>query len=419
MKFIFFLSFTLLYSLKSFAQQVPVYLYFASHNETTDQNFHGLDYSNPADYTIMRGYIQEVCDTLLHYGMAYDMMLESNFILGCLKNENAATNPNDLIEWVSQQPGFSVQPHNHFKPFGMGANPYNYADLVYLLDSCGVDSAYVMGGFIWRNFTAPVAVNEDWTPWQTAQPGYSFPSVRWRPSLLWGGGSPNHIDDYNAYGIWKPKAATSTQFGEHDPSKTLINFGGGCGEDFVLWDTVNETMLAYRILNFADSVQAHYADNSAAFFNMKVMMNFRHFTSPGFAQKLGKVLQLIQPYLSNGRIKSAGIIQTWQDWQSLHPDADDFFNLQCAASVTISSKKPLFLSSGTQDPFSEIRIYPNPVADILQISEISGKIQAYNLYGESMLVHQVAENQISVAEWPNGVYFLHIGKYLLKIMVLR
>ena len=417
MKVIFILLLTLLGSLQSTAQQVPVYLYFASHNETTDQNFHGLNYADPSDYATMRGYIQQVCDTLLHYGMAYDMMLESNFILGCLKNENAATNPGDLIEWVSQQPGFSVQPHNHFKPFGMGANPYNYADLVHLLDSCGVDSAYVMGGFIWRSFTNPVAVNEDWTPWQTPQPGFSFPGFRWRPSLLWGGGSPNHIDDYNAYGIWKPKAATSTQFGEHDPSKTLVNFGGGCGEEFVLWDTVNETMLAYRILNFADSVQTHYSDNPATFFNMKVMMNFRHFSSPGFAQKLGKLLQLIQPYLHNGKIEVAGIIQTWQAWQSLHPAADEFFNLECAESVTISSKKPLFLSSGTQEPWTKLTVSPNPVADILQISENPEPVQAYNLYGEMMPVNQTAANQISVAEWPNGVYFLRIGRSLCKIIV--
>jgi hypothetical protein len=417
MRYPVILSFLLLSSLNAVAQQVPIYLYFASHNETTDQNFHGLDYSDPADYALMRTHVRKVCDTLLHYGVAYDMMLESNFILGCLKNELAATNSGDLIEWVSQQPGFSVQPHNHFKPFGVGANPYNYADLVYLLDSCGVDSAYVMGGFIWRNFTSPVAVNEDWTAWQSPQAGFSFPGFRWRPTLLWGGGSPNHIDDYNAYGIWKPKAATSAQFGVHDPTRTLINFGGGCGDDFVLWDTVNAAMLAYRILNFADSVQAHYANAPDAFFNMKVMMNFRHFTNPDFRDKLGEVLRIIQPYIENGRIKYAGILETFQAWQALHPASQDFFALKCEESVEISNTKPLFLTSAVSEPKGRIFASPNPVADLLYFSETMDGLEVYNLYGAVILLDRNRVNQLSVTDWPNGVYLIRSGKLLFKIMV--
>ena len=199
--------------------QVPVYLYFGSHNETNDQQYHNLNYSDSADYATMKGYIQQVCDTIIFYNAKYEMMLESNFILACLQNENAYTNPNDIIEWADNTAQIEVQAHNHFKASGIGANPYNYADLAYLLDSCGLtDTCNVMGGFIWRSFTTP-PVSEDWTQWQIYKAGNTFPFYKWRPKFLWGGGSPNHISDYEAYGIWKPQAATTSGFGIHDTSK--------------------------------------------------------------------------------------------------------------------------------------------------------------------------------------------------------
>lgn len=401
------------------AQTPTIHLYFASHNETTDQQFHGLNYNTPLDYSLMRAHVRRVCDTLLAHGAPYDMMLESNFILGCLKNENAASNSDDLIEWASRQPGISVQPHNHFKPFGVGTNPYNYADLVYLLDSCGVDTAYVMGGFIWRNFTNPVMVNEDWTAWQTPQPGFTFPAARWRPTLLWGGGSPNHIDDFDAYGIWKPQAATSTGFGQHDPNKILVNFGGGCSEDFVLWDTTEATLLAYRIMNFADSVRAHYGDTPDAFFNMKVMMNFRHFASPGYAEKLGLVLRQIQPYITAGKIQYHGILDTWSAWQALHPDPEAYYALRCENAVTISNATPNGLSTTITEPVSRALIYPNPASELVFFPETLTDVVVYSFSGQEKTRVNGASGQLSVAHLEPGLYLMKGDGWCVKLLMQR
>lgn len=401
------------------SQPLPIHLYFASHNETTDQQFHGLNYNSPADYSLMRAHVRRVCDTLLAHGAPYDMMLESNFILGCLKNENAASNPDDLIEWASRQPGFSVQPHNHFKPFGVGANPYNYADLVYLLDSCGVDTAYVMGGFIWRNFTNPVMVNEDWTAWQTPQPGFTFPAARWRPTLLWGGGSPNHIDDFDAYGIWKPQDATSTGFGQHDPDKPLVNFGGGCSEEFVLWDTTDATLLAYRIINFADSARFHFSNDPDAFFNMKVMMNFRHFPSAGYAEKLGLVLRLIEPYIAAGKIQYSGILDTWAAWQALHPDPDNYFALRCEDAVKISNATPNGLSTATSEPELRQLVYPNPASERVYFPETMSDVVVYDFSGSMKIRQNGKDGQISVAQLEPGLYLIQGATWRAKLVVQR
>ncbi|MBL7828431.1 MAG: T9SS type A sorting domain-containing protein [Saprospiraceae bacterium] len=405
--------------LTSLAQSVPVYLYFASHNETNDQSFHGLNYNTPTDYALMRAHVRRVCDTLLAHGAPYDMMLESNFILGCLKNENAAVSGNDLIEWVSQQPGFSVQPHNHFKPFGVGANPYNYADLVYLLDSCGVDTAQVMGGFIWRDFTNPVAVSEDWTDWQTPRPGFTFPQVRWRPTLLWGGGSPNHIDDFSAFGVWKPTAATQAGFGQHDSDQMLINFGNGCGDDFVLWDTTNAYQLAYRIMNFADSVQAYFSGDPDAFFNQKVMMNFRHFPAAGYAEKLGLVLRLIQPYIDNGKIRFSGIMETWESWKTLHPDPEQSFVLRCEDGVTVSSVKPLLTTTAVKEVETRTIVWPNPASESICFQPTVKRLSLLDVWGK--LVMEVSEETtcVDITGLTPGVYFYRSELGNGKIVVQR
>ena len=409
--------------------QVPVYLYFASHNETNDQTFHGLDYNNAANYATMRSIVKQVCDTIIRYNARYEMMLESNFILGCLQNENAATNPNDIIQWANQQPQIKIQPHNHFKATPPNANPYNYADLVYLLDSCGVDTAYAMGGFIWRNFTTPTAVNEDWTAWTTPKAGFSFPQFVWKPTVLWGGGSPNHIDDYNAYGLWRPKAATATDFGTHDTTKSLLNFGNGCNDYFMLWDTTNPTLLAYRIMNFADSVNAKYRSTPNAFFNMKVMMNFRSFTSPGYAAKLGEVLRIIQPYIASGKIQYKGIMEILALWRTQHPYKADYFAARCENTVTISEKKPVILTAtaDVETGKTHFKVYPNPVQSAITIQfdntkeNIAASIKLISLYGQ-VIERQVffdSQNQtanMNLSDLPNGIYFLAIDGRIQKVL---
>lgn len=406
------------------AQQVPVFIYFGSHNETTDQQFHGLDYNDSTDYMTMKSYVMTFADTIIYYNAKWDMMLESNFILGCLKNENAHTNTNDLIEWADNTSQIEVEVHNHFKPFGAGANPYNYADLCHLLDSCGLSQTpQVMGGFIWRNFTNPT-VAEDWTAWQTPQSGFTYPNYTWKPTLLWGGGSPNHIDDYDAFGVWKPQAATVSQFGVHDTSKTLVNFGSGCGSDFVLMDTTDATLLAYRVLNFVDSVNAHYSSTLNAFFNLKIMTNFRHFPSVGYMAKVGQIIRLIQPYLNNGKLQWKSIMEQYSWWQNNHPNPADYFTMTCNNTVTISNATPAIYTGWNEinSANNNFKILSNPFHDKLIISlstiPINRELKITDILGRNIFTQKMTEQKIEIssAGWQKGIYFLQLGALAVKIL---
>lgn len=398
--------------------QPPVYLYLASHNETNDRSFHGLDYDNAADYAVIRNLAQAICDSVLAYDAAYVMMPESNFINACLKHENAHTNPEDLLQWADEHPQIEVEPHNHFSlTAGPGYNPYNYADLACLLDSCGLAAPRkLMGGFIWRNFNSP-PVAEDWTAWQTPQPGHTFPGYQWQPQILWGGGSPGHVDDFEAFGVWRPAAPTIAGFGANNPDQPLVCLGNGCNNEFIITDTTDVALLANRVINLLDDIR-NGTWPPEAFFSFKVMMNFRHLPSPGYVDKVGELLHRLQPYREAGYFVWATAEEAVAAWQDLHPSNEDHFLAGCDDFV-ISSDTPT-LTGTMQEPIGapNLEIFPNPARDWVRIKggpEPCERVTFYDLFGRLLLqVKAPGQGEIRVDKLPPGVIVVAIEQRLTK-----
>ncbi|HMQ64052.1 MAG TPA: T9SS type A sorting domain-containing protein [Flavilitoribacter sp.] len=401
--------------------QPPVYLYLASHNETNDRSFHGLDYDNAADYAVIRDLAQAICDSVLAYDAAYVMMPESNFINACLKHENAHTNPEDLLQWADKQPQIEIEPHNHFSlTAGPGYNPYNYADLAYLLDSCGLTPPRkLMGGFIWRNFNSP-SVTEDWTLWQTPQPGHTFPGYTWQPQILWGGGSPGHVDDFEAFGVWRPAAPTIAGFGANDPDQPLVCLGNGCNNEFIITDTTNVELLANRVINLLDDIR-NGAWPPDAFFSFKIMMNFRHLPSPGYVDKVGELLRRLQPYREAGYFVWATAEEAVAAWQDLHPSTDDHFLAGCG-DFTISSDAPT-LTGLNHDLYNHVplKVFPNPAGDWVRLqagSEPIERIRFYDLFGRLLLqVNDPESGEIRIGNLPSGIIVVIAENRLQKTAV--
>lgn len=405
------------------SQTVPIYLYFASHNEMDDVTYHGLNYNNAVDFAEMKTYIQKACDTLSYYQASYEMMLESNFILATLTHDNAFSSSSDIIEWADNQSNIEVQSHNHFDPTGFPPNPYNSTDLVYLLDSCGVDTAYVLGGFIWKDFTTP-PVSEDWTQWQTPQPGNTFANAPyWQPTLLWGGGSPMHINDFEAYGVWRPTDATDGGFGTHNPAGQLVNFGNGCGQDFVIDDTTDATLFAYRVMNFVDSLHAHYDGNPDAFFNMKIMFNFRYLPEAGYIDKIGTVLNIINPYVLDGRMEYKGIMDIYDEWLTLHPAASDHFISACDTTVIVSNAQPAELGLEAPSENALFAVYPNPSDGLFQITFNdleTHQLTISDLTGKLVLTTTTSgTSQIDLSYLEKGIYLLLADDKSVQKLVIQ
>ncbi|MFQ5448042.1 MAG: hypothetical protein ACE5FF_14035, partial [Saprospiraceae bacterium] len=333
-----FTIFLLCFFLTHTTAQTPLYLSFVSHNETSDP----LDYDHPTDpsfYNQIKTIATAVCDTIIAKQAKYNMQVDANLIFGALLHDNAATNPNDLLEWANNSPFIDVDGHNHFNVI---QNPYNYADLAYLLDSCGVIlNKNILGGVSWK------APTEDWTQYEMPVAGYTFSDYIWQADILWGPATPGHTDDYEAFGIWKPNGPTPLAFGQHNPANTLTCIGGGCKSDigFVLNPNGTPKRTTGEIITnlkaMADYINA-IPPQPNAFFTANMLINFRDFTEvPNFADSIATIINGVQDYVAEGKIIWLTLAEKQDLWLASHPDPADFFLYQCDDVVlTAASETP-------------------------------------------------------------------------------
>ncbi len=345
-----------------------------------------------------------VCDTIIAKQAKYNMQVDANLIKGALIHDNAATNPNDLLEWANNSPYIDVDGHNHFDQF---INPYNYADLAYLLDSCGVTlNRNILGGVAWKG---PF---ESWTQYLEPIHGYTFTNFIWQADILWGPATPGHGDDFQYFGVWRPTSPTDLGFGMHNPAGKLTAIGGGCKGDigFVLDTTGTPKLTTHEIIanlrGMADYINSNPPPPNA-FYTANMLINFRDFTEvPNFPDSIATIIDGIQDYVDEGKIVWLTLAEKYDLWQSLHPDPEDYF-LQACEDVVYT---------GTSDVLPatyNLRIYPNPASSVLNIqseqTDLAG-IQVYDLLGRIILTEQTTANSatLDVSNLQRGIYLLNV-----------
>ena len=385
------------------AQSTPLYLNFVSHNEITDP----LDYDhpfNPTYYQQIKELAVAVCDTIIAKQAKYNMQVDANLIKGALIHDNAATNPNDLLEWANNSPYIDVDGHNHFDQF---ANPYNYADLAYLLDSCGVVlNRNILGGVAWKG---PL---ESWTQYLNPVHGFTFTDFVWQAEILWGPATPGHGDDFQYFGIWRPTAPTELGFGMHNPSGNLSAIGGGCKGDigFVLDTTGTPKRSTHEIIanlrGMADYINSNPPPPNA-FYTANMLINFRDFTEvPNFADSIATIIDGIQDYVDEGKIVWLTLAEKYDLWQSLHSDPADYF-LQACEDIVYTGSSEVFAST------INLSVYPNPASSFLNIrSQLSetATIRIYDLLGNVLMTESMAVDSamLDVSGLRKGFYLLSI-----------
>lgn len=151
------------------------------------------------------------------HGLRFNLQPDWAFITAMQKFETAdmrvETNDKNLILYLYEDLNMEIDPHSH-------EHQYNYADIAALIDRCGVKPSSIAGGLI----AAPASLcqlERFFTPIQ----GQNF-NYQWQAEYLWGGGTPNHIDEPVASGIWRPQSA-SGYYDDHGP---LPAIGGYTGE---------------------------------------------------------------------------------------------------------------------------------------------------------------------------------------------
>ena len=381
--------------------QTPVYFNIVSHNEITDS----LKYAtNPSDFAYIKTQLLELCNTIISKHAKYNMQLDANFILGALNFDDAANNPNDIIEWAHSSPYIDVDGHNHFDPI---VNPYNYSDLAKLLDSCGVVMTRKVLGSNWANPT------QTWTQYQTPQAGYTYTDYYWQAEILWGMASPGHVNDLDVFGVWKPLSPNSEQlFLQHNPGNTLTAIGGGCKNDISYTINVQTGELKLSTQQVVDNIKGivdyiqTLPPGQNDFYTMNMLINFRDIPQiPSFADSIGSIIDGLQDYVDQGKIVWATLGEKYDLWYAEHTDPNDYFNYDCEG---------ILLGVNDEPPAQNlVQIYPNPAHRELHIvlkEQSDVVVKVVNLSGDI-----VYEKALSGADaysldlnLPKGFYFIFV-----------
>ncbi len=407
MKFVSVLSLLSIYllTLENASSQTPVYFNIISHNEITDP----LDYAHSeADYQTIRSLVKELCDTINSKKAKYNMQVDANMIFGCLKYDDGANNPNDLLEWASNSEYIDVDGHNHFSPF---SNPYNYSDLAYLLDSCGVTlHHHVLGGVAYANLTiAGKTFKETWTQYINPKKGYTFKDFAWQADIVWGTATPGHQADYTSFGLWRPKGGSSpAEFGTHDPNQRLVTIGGGCKGD-IGFNIIPQTkkirnttgQIISKIKEIVDNIQG-LPKSSNDFYTMNLLINFRDIPEiPYFADSIGRIIDGLSSYTEQGKIVWMTLGEKYDLWMELHPDREDYFNLLC---------EDITLTANNISITSQLNLYPNPAHDAIHIEgdyPPNTYISIFSLEGRR-IKFQILQEEISLSDLAAGTYIFQI-----------
>ena len=390
---------TFLYSnFTLFSQTNVVHLNLCSHNEMSDIG-HGVNYAT--NYQQIKSIILDIADSVNINNAKWNMQVESNFILACLQFDNANSSANDLIEFLNNMPNIEVDPHNHLDTIAIANtnfNPYNYADLAYLLDSCGLTTRTNIGGYI---YTASDwnTQDENWINWKNGLQGRTFPNYSWTPEVLWGGGTPNHVSDVDPIGVWHPGGATNATYLTNNPSQ-LLNFGAGC--KWLIQETTDVTILLDEISNYISTVNSSAA-NPSTFYASTIMFDFRSLLVPGYVNKISEVLRGISSFVDDGSIIWQTLTEKKLDWLSSHNNTTDNF-IKICSDVTLETPK-------IESTNTDFLIYPNPVSDVLTIKMNyvpPSTIEVYSLQGVLLKQINVEKDTIEIdfSDVPKGIYIV-------------
>ena len=195
----------------------------AIHNEDPG-NVHTPDFrTNAAAYAEFRDDLLRFADLMASNDLPWSLQSDWNFLLGVQQYEVAAPDTNllartagtNVILYLARDRGVEMVPHSHE---GYG---YNFADVAWLLQQLGVEPAGVVGGHIYD----PAQFSyQDWPRFINGIGCAHYTNgFVWKPYLLMGSGTPLHVAEPVATGLWRP--ASSNAYFTDQPTNTLACFG--------------------------------------------------------------------------------------------------------------------------------------------------------------------------------------------------
>lgn len=283
----------------SFSQsQTPVYLTFTTHNEDAEP------YQNFNYYLPRRNFIVRLADSVSKKGAIWDFQSDWKF-LQAVKNFDTGsvlqnTNGKNLLKWLKEDMGIEIDPHSH------EANGYNYADVAYLHTLLGVVPNKIVGGFLYN----VIIGGNNWENLENGIYGRMYPAYFWKPDILWGGGTQNHINDPQNSGAWKPQ--NMTNFYIHDSTKHLVLLGNYCNNK--IYDTTIVTTVVRRIRNIVDAI-TYGAVPDSGFYTATVHTQIGDLNTAQIL-KVCQFIDSMNTFVSQGKIIWKSLNDIYYEWNT-------------------------------------------------------------------------------------------------------
>lgn len=305
--FVFFLI--LIHTEKTTIAATPVYLTFVTHNEENEI------YNNFNYYILRRNITVQLADYVVQKGVKWNFQSDWKFLVA-VKNFDTGnvvsnTNGKNLIKWLTEDMGISCDPHAH-------ENQYNYADVAYLHTQLGITPAPIVGGFIYNQIIG----GNNWEDLEDGQHGRIYTSYFWQPDILWGGGTPLHVNDPMNYGAWKPQSMAN--YYVHDTSKHLTLIGNGCSNK--IFDTTAVTTALNKIRNLMNALEYKLIPDTG-FYTAVVFMSVGQFNTTQL-NKMKQFIDTMSIYVSQGKVQWKTIGELYDYWNTTYQKKP--FWLQCA-----------------------------------------------------------------------------------------
>lgn len=388
----------------SLTGQTPkLYINLATHNEMSGE-FYDTD---STEYINTRDSLQVILDKVIALNGKWNFQTCSKFVLGALNWENAASSSTDFPETMFNSGVVQIDPRNKKLP---PQYTYNISDVYHLLDSCGVTSTHTAGGFIHYPYT-----NEDWTQFRQEITGdvYGLP---WQAEIIWGGGSPNHINDCNNYGFWKPLDGDSeSNFYTHAPDSNLWLVGNGCAP--VIYDTTADVQWIVRLMRQnVEALQAGWWPTDKLY-SLTLMINCKHLDAGGYVRNVLTVLDSMDVMVNEGAMEWAFItekLQLFQDWSQQNGIL--YSQWSCAEATDPDLSQNEIISPQTL-------LYPNPASFEIRIVNDGNESTAvlHSITGQKLKEFSIkqSETTIDLSNFPAGMYIMAIGDSITKLEIRK
>ncbi len=288
-------------------------------------------------YLLQRQGLVRFGNMIRDHGIDFCWQSDWKFLEGVFRYETedlkASTNGKNLVRWLKEDIGMSIDPHSH-EHYG-----YNYADVAHLIDSLGVTPTEVIGGHIYDPFSDKF---QNWERFRTPLQGETYPWAQWTGSILMGSGTPDHTYDPAPSGIWRPRHAYD--YWTHDPGGNIISVGQYTGD----------------VAGVAELVGRYQSGEVDPENILTASIYVGQSFPPGAIQEYeNTVVKPLVEMQSRGEIRIVDFVEAVEIWKTQYDERAHVINIPGARADTLTTRIPSE-SGGEDGLFAEICIPAEP-----------------------------------------------------------